>query len=215
MSSPPTDPASSLAEAREAAAIRRRWITLGEVLAVLAVGISGLTLWNSYTERSSTEAERVAEKQAEKAKAQTLVLKAAAARNGKGLSLSALDPGQALQSQTIAFPKALGGRSIDTVIDPRIEAGWAERAAKQAREAEKQGGKSPGDRRIPVAITSRFVSGGETYADTAIYDIGYKLEDGGLLGGSELTLLGLSRVERVSPDRAQARLDALWASRNR
>jgi hypothetical protein len=216
MSNPnPPEPAPSPAEAREAAAIRRRWITLGEILAVAAVAISGLTLWNSYSERSSTEAERSAEKQAEKAKAQTLVLKAADSKNGKSLGLGAVDPGQAIQSQTIVFPRALGGRSIETVIDPRIEAGWLERAAKQARDAQKRGGKVSGDRRLPVAITSRFVSGGESYSDTAVYDIGYKLEDGGLLGGSEVTLLGLSRVERVAPDKAQARLDALWASRNR
>ncbi len=35
-------------QAAEAAAIRRRWINLGEVLAVIAVLISALTLWNSY-----------------------------------------------------------------------------------------------------------------------------------------------------------------------
>jgi predicted negative regulator of RcsB-dependent stress response len=42
-------------EKREAAAIRRRWITLGEILAVIAVLISGLTLWNSYSDRSADE----------------------------------------------------------------------------------------------------------------------------------------------------------------
>ena len=48
----------------EAAAIRRRWITLGEILAVVAVMISGLTFWNSYSERTASEAERAAEKDA-------------------------------------------------------------------------------------------------------------------------------------------------------
>ncbi|KRC81277.1 hypothetical protein ASE13_02410 [Sphingomonas sp. Root241] len=40
--------ASAKAEARaaESAAVRRRWITLGKVLAVIAAVISGLTLWN-------------------------------------------------------------------------------------------------------------------------------------------------------------------------
>ena len=45
-------------EKAEAAAVRRRWINLGEILAVVAVLISGLTLWNSYTERSHAEAEK-------------------------------------------------------------------------------------------------------------------------------------------------------------
>jgi hypothetical protein len=44
----PVAPAGSACEQRtaEAAAIRRRWITLGEALAVIAVVISGLTLFN-------------------------------------------------------------------------------------------------------------------------------------------------------------------------
>jgi hypothetical protein len=214
MSSPkPTEPPPSAAEAREAAAIRRRWITLGELLAVVAVAISGLTLWNSYSERSSTEAERAQSKAAEKAKAQTLVLKAAAEGGGKRLTLSAVDANQAIQSQTILFPTPLKVSAVDTVIEPRIEAGWLERAAKRARDAEKKGAATSGDRRIPVAITTRFVSGGETFADTAIYDVGYKMESG-LLGDSDVALRGLSRVERVEPAKAQARLDALWASRH-
>ena len=213
-------PEPSPTEAREAAAIRRRWITLGEVLAVAGLAISGLALWNSYSERTSTQAERAAEKQEqaaekrkEKARAQTLVLKAAPQKDGKALALTALDPAQAIQSQTIAFPEALGAKPVETVIDPRIEAGWIERAAKAAREAQK--GKTSGDRRIPVAITSTFVSGGETYSETALYDIGYTLEEGGLLGGAQVTLLGLSRIERADAKKAQARLDALWASRIR
>jgi hypothetical protein len=209
----PPEPPPSAAEAREAAAIRRRWITLGELLAVVAVAISGLTLWNSYSERSSTQAERAAAKSAERAKAQTLVLKATAERGGKRLTLGAVDEGQAIQSQTIIFPKPLKVAAVDTVIEPRIEADWLERPAKRARDAGKKDAAS-GDRRIPVGITTRFVSGGETFADTAIYDVGYKLE-GGLLGDNDVVLRGLSRVERVDAGRVQSRLDALWASRQR
>src|SRR5688500_9961952 len=94
-------------EVRGGAAIRRRWLTLGEVLAVAAVLISALTLWNNYQERSSAEAERAAEKQADAARSQILVLKAEASRDGKRLALAALDPAQAIQSQTILFPTAL------------------------------------------------------------------------------------------------------------
>lgn len=199
----------STKEAREAAAIRRRWITLGEVLAVVAVVISGLTFWNSYQERSGAEAERVAEKQEKSAKAQTLMLKASG--EGSRLDLSALDPAQAIQSQTIRFPTALRLSAIDTV-DPRIQAGWIEAAAKKARKAS-DGKKDKGDSRLPVAITTRFVSGGETYIDNAIYDVGYRL-DSGLLD-TDAELLGLSLVERTKAARLQSRLDALWASRQR
>ena len=44
-------------ERAEAARVRRRWINLGELVAVLALVISALTLWNSYRERTTNEAE--------------------------------------------------------------------------------------------------------------------------------------------------------------
>jgi len=195
-------------QAAEAAAIRRRWITLGEILAVIAVLISGLTLWNSYSERSATEAERAAEKKQQAAKSQALVLKAEGGR--KRIKLSAIDPGHALQSQSIAFPSSLGIDPIEGLVEPRIEAGWIKDAAKKAREAG-SGGRQEGDARLPVSIATRFVSGGQTYSDIAIYDVGYRRESG--LLGSEVDLLGLSLVERVSAKDAAARLDAIWRGR--
>ena len=197
----------SPAQVAEAAAIRRRWITLGEILAVVAVVISGLTFWNSYQERSSAEEERLAEKKEKSAKAQTLMLKAGGGRSS--LDLVALDPQQAIQSQTIRFPSALGLSAIETV-DPRIDSQWIEAAAKKARKAvDSKGGR--GDSRLPIAITTRFVSGGETYSDAAIYDVGYRLDSGIL--DTDAELLGLSLVQRSRADRLQARLDALWQAR--
>ncbi|MDT9597722.1 hypothetical protein [Sphingosinicella rhizophila] len=198
-------------QAREAAAIRRRWITLGELLAVVAVLISGLTLWNSYSERSASEAARAEEKQEQAKVSRTLLLQAKT--NGKSLQLSPHDPNQVIQSQTILFPSALDISAIDTLIEPRIEAEWIRPAARNAREASPKQPKSSGDSRLPVAITTRFVSGGETITDIAIYDVGYKFEEGGLLGGSEVELRGLSLIERIKGDRAKTRLDSVWKGR--
>ena len=169
-----------------------------------AVVISGLTLWNSYQERSSAEAEKAAEKQAKSREAQTLILSASV--DGQNLRLAARDPEQAIQGQTIAFPSALGVDAVDTV-DPRIEARWIERAANKLPKK----GRS-GDARLPVAITTRFVSGGESYTDTAIYDVGYRVDEG--LLDSDVELLGLSLVERGTAKSAQPKLDALWKRRN-
>ena len=194
-------------QAAEAAAIRRRWITLGELLAVAAVVISGLTFWNSYQERSDVQAERAAEKQAKSAKAQVLMLSATA--DGRNLRLGARDPEQAIQEQRIVFPSALGMDAIDTV-EPRLEAKWVEAATGKLRRDEDK--KQPaGDPRLPIAITTRFVSGGATYSDTAIYDVGYRV-DRGLLD-TDVDLLGLSLVERVGAQAAPARLDAIWKAR--
>lgn len=194
-------------QAAEAAAIRRRWITLGEVLAVAAVVISGLTLWNSYSERSAAEAERQAEKQEEAAEAKRLILRGARIDDGKRLTLAPLDSEQAIQSQTIRFPTALDADAVDTVIDPRIEARWLEPAVKQAGEW-----KGSGDARLPVLITTRFVSDGKSYTDSSIYDVGYKAESG-FLSGTDVELRGLSHVKRVSAKDGQAQLDKLWKSR--
>lgn len=204
-----SEPETPQERAAEAAAIRRRWITLGEVLAVAAVIISGLTFWNAYQERSSSEAQRAAEKQQKSAKAQTLIL--AATADGRNLRLAARDPEQAIQGQSVAFPAALGLTAIETV-DPRIEADWIERAWSKAR---KEGGAKAGsgDLRLPIAITTRFVSGGETYTDTAIYDVGYRVDEG--LLDTDLKLLGLSLVERGTAKTVQGKLDALWKRRSK
>lgn len=188
----------------EAAAIRRRWITLGELLAVAAVIISGLTFWNSYQERSRAEADRVEEKQAKSAKAQIVTL--AAIVDGRNLRLSARDPEKAIQEQTIAFPSALGVNPINTV-DPRIEARWIEAAVSKARGVKAQAG----DPRLPVLITTRFLSGGESHSSAALYDVGYRIDKG--LLDSDVDLVGLSLIERISGRNAPARLDALWRKR--
>lgn len=204
-----SDDKQSPAERREAAAIRRRWITLGEVLAVIGVVISGLALWNSWSERSAAESERSAEKAKQANVSRILLLKAAG--DGKRLALTAHDPGQAIQGQTLLFPSAFGLGNFDTT-EPRIEAEWVKRAVKKANEKE---GKVRGDARMPVAITTRFVADGRAFTDTALYDVGYKESDGGLFGGSEVELKGLSLIGRTTAAGAQEQLDALWSRRAR
>jgi hypothetical protein len=194
-------------ERKEAAAIRRRWITLGEVLAVIGVLISGLALWNSWSERSAAEKARAQEKAEAANVSRTLILRASG--GGKRLALAAHDPDQAIQSQTLHFPSAFGLGAFDTT-EPRIEAEWVKRAVKKANEKED---KVRGDARMPVSIATRFVADGRTFTDTALYDVGYKESGGGLFDGSEVELKGLSLVGRTPVAKAQQRLDALWAAR--
>jgi hypothetical protein len=196
-------------ERQEAAAIRRRWITLGEILAVIGVLISGLALWNSWSERSASETERAAEKARQASESRTLLLRTSG--GGKRLALAAHDPDQAIQSQTLLFPSAFGLGAFDTT-EPRIEAEWVKRAVRKAHEKD---GKAGGDARMPVAITTRFVVDGRTFADTALYDVGYKASGGGLFEGSEVELKGLSLIGRTTAAKAQERLDSLWAARAR
>jgi hypothetical protein len=195
----------------EAAAIRRRWITLGELVAVLAVLISGLTLWNSYSERTSAEAEREAAKKQAATKAANLVLRAKRTDNGNQLLLMAADESSVIQRQTFLFPSELDIDSVETVVEPRIEADWIEKGVKRVLRGRDEEGS--GDKLLPVAISTRFTNDGTTYNYNAIYDIGYEIEGGGLLDRSDVRLRGLSQVRPVLPGEAQARLDRLWKSR--
>ncbi len=159
------------ARAVEAAAIRRRWITLGEVLTVAAVVISGLTLWNSWSERSDSEATKTAEARQASSRAATLVLTAALSGD-HALALKPVSGTQSVQSQRIAFPTALGAAPAQTTGEPRIEAAWFERALKKARNEAGLPDDSRGDERLPVAITTQFLVDGEAHEDVALYDIG-------------------------------------------
>jgi|GEM_PF-207973 len=203
------DKASKAAEA-EAAAVRRRWITLGETVAVIAVLISALTLWNSYSERRSTEAARASEARSAGARARTLVLRGSVQEKGEELALyTATD--QAIQSQTVTFPAALDLDPVETT-EPRIEADWVEAALRRVRRAAGQPDGDAGDERLPVAITTRYVVDGRLTTDVSLYDVGYEVEERFLRGGA-VKLRGLSLIGRTRPEEARDRLDRLWESR--
>lgn len=189
-------------EKREAAAIRRRWITLGEVLAVVAVLISAATLWNSYSERKSGEAERSAAAKKEERSEAALVLRARAADDGRRLTLEPVDGDQVIQSQRLLFPSRLGVDAVETAGDARIEARWIADTLKKI-EAERN---TAGDLRVPVAIVSRFSGKGDLHETAALYQIAYRRE-GHLLGGSSIRLRGLSLVGRTTAKSAQAAAD--------
>jgi len=204
-----SDEAESRAKDRaEAAKVRKRWITLGEVLGVAAVLISGLTLWNNWNDRRETKAEKAATEQRASAKVAKLVL--VAADGGKQtLALKPAAPEQSVQSQTILFPTALDVSPAATTGEPRIEGGWFEHALVKAREAAGLPDNSRGDERLPVVIVTQYLADGDPHDDVALYDVGYTIS-GKFLGGHSVTLRGISLVAKVKRDHAQAKLDARW-----
>ena len=196
---PPSPPAPTAAEKAEAAKIRRRWINLGELLAVIAVCISALTLWNSWSERNHSETERAAAERKAARASSTLVLKAVLNEDADTLTLAPADSRQTIQSQRLLFPARLGIDPIDTTGDARMEAGWIDKAAKD----------KPHDRelRVPVAIVTRFVGeAGDPVESAALYQLGYRVE--GRLLGSATKLTGLALTGRVPVKDAQKRVDA-------
>jgi len=193
----------------EAAATRRRWITFGEVLTVIAVLISGLTFWNNWSQRTIDQAQKAAEANKAAAHSGTLVL--ASTNAGKReLVLKPTSSEQSVQNQHIVFPTALGVPPADTTGEPRIDAAWFEHALIKAREAAHMPANGHGDAQLPVAITTRFLVDGDERTDVALYDIGYSMA-AGWFGSHSVTLRGVSLIARVKGDTAQARLDARWS----
>ncbi|MEA3390326.1 hypothetical protein [Sphingobium sp. CCH11-B1] len=206
-----SDPAPETKEsqAAEAAAIRRRWISLGEGVAVLAVLISALTLYLNWADKREERTEKAAESSKASARASAIVLRAASVKDDR-IAIAPGDPAHIIQSQTLIFPSALGLAPVDTSGDARIEAEWFEGALKKARDRAKLPDESVGDEKLPVAITTRFTAGGDMHESVALYDIGYGIA-GGWIAGHRLSLRGLSRVDALRPDVAKAAVDARWA----
>jgi len=199
-------------ERAEAARVRRRWINLGELVAVLALIISALTLWNSYRERTTTEAEHAQESAKAAKKAAILILKATPDKEGRTLSLAPRSDDQAIQSQKISFPAKLGVSPAETSSDARIDRNWFAGALVSARKAAGVAD-SPGDARLPVTIETHFLVDGTEHVDRAVYEIGYATSHS-FIGGTDIHLRGLSRTGAVrSGDAGQQQIDAIWAAR--
>lgn len=211
-----TDEKSPASVAIEKERTRRRLISLGELVAVLAVVISALGLFNSWSERRDKDRDRIAsERKAEVAErraaaASVLLLTAEASADGARLDLSPARDGQIVQGQTLHFAKALTIPAIETSGDARIDADWFAGPLKKARRAAKRPDETTGDERLPVLIETVYVENGEARQDRALYDIGYAVTGGGLLGGRDVRLRGVSLVARGANAGA---LEARWRDR--
>lgn len=190
------------AEKAEAAAIRRRWITLGEIVAIAGLVISALALWSSWADHRADEAQRRAEKRAE-TKARTLVLLTGTPRHD-GSELAISDPAHPIQGITVTFPTALGASPQTSAPSPVIAARWFARKLIMLTD----GGPDAQTGRLPVIIASDYWDGDQHITDRAVYDIVWRTE-GRMLLGRAIRLEGLLLRERGTPD--QARIDALWS----
>jgi hypothetical protein len=197
----------------EAARVRRRWLNLGELLAIAAVAISALTLWNSYSERTNSEAAAQADAAKSSRVAAILVLKAEPTREGRSLTLTPRSDSQVIQSQTITFPSLLGLDPVSTTGDPRIERDWFDSALVKARKAAGAKHDQPGDARMPVLIATTFLVDGEPRTETALFELGYEAQHA-FLSGTTIKLKGLSRLQPVKDAATGKRtLDTLMKAR--
>ncbi|WP_260599103.1 hypothetical protein [Sphingomonas endolithica] len=195
---PSSDTVTAAVDRAEAAATRRRWVTLAELVGVAGLVIAALGLWMNWSERRADDAIKQAERVSE-VKVRTLV-KLKASGSGKALTLA--DAGHDVQSIDIAFPKPLA-IAAQTDIEPKIDAGWFDDALLKMTDG------GPDDRtgRLPVIITAHYWDADVARQDKAIYDITWETK-GRVLQGRELKLTGIKLRDRAA---TPARLEAVWA----
>jgi hypothetical protein len=160
---------------------RRRWINLGELIALAALVVSALGVWIAWKSSSKDEPTRIVEQRS----AVPLALRGTLDNEGQTLTIVPADPSHALESLKVTIK---GASPIDVGSDGQLSASDVESALK-GRE------KEPKDvtRSVPVRIDARYVESGTDRRGGGSYVLRYKWEGGGLFGGRSLRLVGLSR----------------------
>jgi hypothetical protein len=188
-----------------------RWLTLAELVGVLALVIAGLGFWDSHRERTQADRERAEaarEQRVERALKQSFLMLGTPDKDGEKVRLSTVHAEQVIQTQTLWFPADIRADSVETTGNPRLEAGWIEDGLRKA--VGKAGGK-PKRGRLPVGIVTVFIEDGQTRTDRAIYQLGYSLHPRVLLG-AKVELEGLTLARRGVAGDLQAAVNAQWAA---
>lgn len=181
---------------------RRRWINLAELVAVLGVLIAGLTLWNSWSERRASEADRRHDEQVAARDQSRFELRGKVAAGHKSILLLG-DDAHTLRDVKLAFPSALGIGAQDAVglsIDRDVFAGPLLKASRGADGARL--------RRLPILVTYRYSAGDDELTRTAIFDVIWKAVGGFPFGHS----VELRDFRLRSRGGTRARLDTDWAA---
>lgn len=158
---------------------RRRWINFGEFIALAALSISALGLWNNWQEGKKGPTEVV-----EKSLSIPLVLRGKAEDGGRQLVIGPVESSHAIESLKLIFP---GGKTVELDSDGELEADAVETALGDR-------GERKGDGRVTVQIDSRYVEAGSERRSSRAYALRYRWEGGGLFGGKSLRLTGFARA---------------------
>ena len=182
------------------------WLTVGEVVGVLALVIAGLNFWESRQQHLD-DVRRV---QAQTQAASAFVAVGEADREGRFVSLRALKASQAIQTQRYRFPGELLDHPVEITAErPRIEADWIGGGLKRALdEAHTRAG---GEARVPVIIETTFVEDGDTRMDVSLYQLGVAWKRS-FLGGRQIHLTGLALAKRGLVGDNAALLQSRWTA---
>jgi hypothetical protein len=185
----------------EAAATRRRWINLGEFVAVAGLLIAGVSLYLTYADRKADQADRQADKTAEARDKARYEVKASVRKNDLVI---AADDHHPLGDVTVTFPSALG-LSAQTSSTQTIPVAWYERALRTAND----GGSDTQSGKLPVLLTVNYFDGDTAMKTTGVFDIVWQMGKATPIFGRDLHVVALKRHESGG---SQARIDQLWAA---
>ena len=158
---------------------RRRWVTLGEIIALLALVVSAAGLWLTWKSNNEDKTTKVVEQK----QAIPLTLRGKAVSDGRALSIEPVEASHALESLTVTIK---GASPIQVGSDGELSASDVETALK-SRDEDK------GAHSVPVRISARYVEMGKDRTGGGTYVLRYRWEGGGLFGGRSLKLKGFGR----------------------
>jgi hypothetical protein len=186
---------------KEAAATRRRWVTLAEVVAVAGVLIAALTWWQGWSDRRADQADKAATA-AEQARERGRVdLTATVRDNGRELLLA--DAAHEISEATVTWPSALTSEVQRPPAEPVVAIAPVERALLKATD----GGADDRSGRVPALVSVTYLDGDVRRTASSIYDVIWRTE-GRVLRGRTIRFEALRLRERGGTAR---RLDAIWA----
>lgn len=162
------------------AQIRRRWINLGEFVAVAGLLISALALWNSW---SGGNAEAETKIVAQDEKPVPLALRGQIEDDGKHMVLAPVEAGHAVDSLQLS----VGERKIALGSDGLLSASEVETLLPADIDKSRDG-------QFVVDIKARYIERGTDRTYSGRHTLSYRWVDSGLFGGKSLRLTGLSRA---------------------
>jgi hypothetical protein len=160
---------------------RRRWVTLGELIALAALIVSAVGVWISWKNNTNDKSTRVVEQR----QSIPLTLRGKREDDGERLEISPVESTHALESLTIAIP---GASPIEVGSDGVVD-------SSDFASALKGHDNEPKDRALSVSarITAHYVEAGKEKTASGAYTLRYVWKGGGLFGGRSLHFLSLSR----------------------
>ena len=158
---------------------RRRWVTLGEIIALLALVVSAAGLWLTWKSNNEDKTTKVVEQK----QAIPLALRGKAVSDGRALTIEPVEDSHALESLTVTIK---GASPIQVGSDGELSASDVESALK-GRDEDK------GAHSVSVRIAARYVEMGKDRTGGGTYVLRYRWEGGGLFGGRTLKLTGFGR----------------------